>query len=232
MRRNRRPPSETPQEICARVRSVTAACLVDLRRLVGPDLSRAEVGEAAEAVKRMEAGCLPKMSHTLLKVNAMQHNNHFPSEPLEQVCARAVTDTADAMAALRRLLGAGASRAQLGQVAEAVTRIEVQMSSLERDLAVLLDCSDGGAGLGEALRDQSGGSDREAGRLSQMSRRLGGTPNTRAKLGGGEITLSNAVALANAYGTDWGEVLPKGTVSALGRGGASIGPVPAGVADG
>ena len=55
MRRNRRPPSETSQEICARVRSITAACLVDLRRLVGPDLSRAEVGEAAEAVKQIEA---------------------------------------------------------------------------------------------------------------------------------------------------------------------------------
>ena len=162
----------------------------------------------------------------------MRHNHHVPSETAEQVCARAVADSADAMAALRRLLGAGASRAQLGQVAEAVTRIEVQMSSLERDLAGLLDCADGGAGSGETLRDQSGVSDREAGQLSHMSRRLGETPNTRAKLGGGETTLSNAVALANAYGPDWGEVLPKGTVSASGRGGASIGPVPAGVADG
>ena len=87
----------------------------------------------------------------------MQHDNHVPSETLEQVCARAVADSADIMAALRRLLGAGASRAQLGQVAEAVMRIEVQMSSLERELAVLLDCADGGAGSGEVLRDQSGG---------------------------------------------------------------------------
>ena len=55
MRRNHHPPSETPQEICARVRSIIAACLVDLRRLVGPDLSRAEPGEAEETVKRMEA---------------------------------------------------------------------------------------------------------------------------------------------------------------------------------
>ena len=154
----------------------------------------------------------------------MQHNNHFPSETLEQVCARAVTYSADAMAALRRLLGAGASRVQLGQAAEAVTRIEVQMSSLGRELAGLLDCADGGAGSGEALRDQSGVSDREAGQLSQLSRRLGEMPNTRAKLGGGATTLSNAVALANAYGPDRGEGLPKGTVSAPGGGDAFSGP--------
>ena len=97
----------------------------------------------------------------------MQHNNHVPSETLEQVCARAVADSADTMAALRRLLGAGASRAQLGQVAEAVTRIEVQMSSLERELAGLLDCADGGAGSGEALRDQSGGCQPGGSELSQ-----------------------------------------------------------------
>ena len=97
----------------------------------------------------------------------MQHNNHVPSETLEQVCARAVADSADAMAALRRLLGAGASRVQLGQVAEAVTRIEVQMSSLERELAGLLDCADRGAGLVEELRDQSGGCQPGGSELSQ-----------------------------------------------------------------
>ncbi len=44
MLRNRHAPPETPQEICVRVKSVTADGLVDLRRLVGPDLSRAELG--------------------------------------------------------------------------------------------------------------------------------------------------------------------------------------------
>ena len=97
----------------------------------------------------------------------MQHNNRAPSDTLELVCARAVADIADIMAALRRLLGAGASRVQLGQVAEAVTQIEVQMSSLGRELAVLPDCAGGGAGLVEAVRDQLGGCQPEGSELSQ-----------------------------------------------------------------
>ncbi len=96
------------------------------------------------------------MSHPLPKVSVMRHDNRAPSDTPELVCARAVADSADAMAALRRLPGAGASRVQLGQAAEAMLRIEVQMSSLGRELAVLFDCADGGAGSSGALRDESG----------------------------------------------------------------------------
>ena len=53
----------------------------------------------------------------------MQHNNHAPTETPDQVCARAVTDSADTMTALRRLMETGASRAQLGKVAEAAKQI-------------------------------------------------------------------------------------------------------------
>ena len=60
----------------------------------------------------------------------MQHNNHAPSETPDQVCARAVTDNADIMTALRRLLETGTSRAQLGQTAEATKQIQAQVSSL------------------------------------------------------------------------------------------------------
>ena len=70
------------------------------------------------------------MSHPSPKVNAMQHNNHSSSETPERVCARAVAASADIMVALRRLLGAGSSRAQLGKVAEAAKQIQAQVSSL------------------------------------------------------------------------------------------------------
>ncbi len=128
----------------------------------------------------------------------MQHNNHAPTETPDQVCARAVTDNADIMTALRRLLGAGASRAQLGKVAEAAKQIQAQVSSLQCDLAGRLSRTDNGAGSGEVLRDQLGVTNREAKQLSQMSRRLEEMPNTRAKLEAGEITMSNAAALTNA----------------------------------
>ena len=55
MQHNQHAPAETPQEICARVKSATAAGLADLRRLVGPDLSRAELGEVAETVKHIQS---------------------------------------------------------------------------------------------------------------------------------------------------------------------------------
>ena len=140
------------------------------------------------------------MSHPPGKVNAMQRNNHIPSETPEQVCAWAVAASADIMTALRRLLGAGASRAQLGKAAEAAKQIQAQVSSLQCDLAGRLSRTDGGAGSGEVLRDQLGVTNREAKQLSQMSRRLEEMPNTRAKLQAGEITMSNASALANAAG--------------------------------
>ena len=129
----------------------------------------------------------------------MQHN-HSSSETPERVCARAVAASADIMAALRRLLGAGASRTQLGKVAEAAKQIQAQVSSLQCDLAGQLSRTDNGAGSGEVLRDQLGVTNREAKQLSQMSRRLEEMPNTRAKLQAGEITMSNAAALANAAG--------------------------------
>ena len=128
----------------------------------------------------------------------MQHNNQSPIENPEQVCSRVVAGTADLMTDLRRLLGTEASRAQLGQVAEAAKQIEAQLSSLKCDLAGRLSRADDGAGSGEVLRDQLGVTNREAKQLSQMSRRLEEMPNTRAKLEAGEITLSNATALANA----------------------------------
>ena len=65
----------------------------------------------------------------------MQHNNQSPIEKPEQVCSRVVAGTADLMTDLRRLLGTEASRAQLGQVAEAAKQIEAQLSSLKCDLA-------------------------------------------------------------------------------------------------
>lgn len=68
-------------------------------------------------------------------VKAMKRNNQTPTETPEQICARAVAAGADIAADLRGLLGAGASRALLGQVAEAAKQIEAQMSSLKYDPA-------------------------------------------------------------------------------------------------
>ena len=142
---------------------------------------------------------LPKrMSHPPPKVNAMQHNTQTPSETPGQICGRAEAANAAAVADLRRLVGAGASREQLGRVAESLRRMESQVSSLKCDLAGRLRQTDGGAGAGEVLRDQLGVTDQQAKHLSQVARRLEEMPNTRAKLESGEITLSNASALAAA----------------------------------
>ncbi len=212
MQHNNQAPSETPREICARVKTATAADLAVLRRLVGPDLSRAELGEVAEAVKQIEVqmSSLGRELGVLLdcadggaglgEAVRDQLGGCQPGGNPEQVCVRAVTDNADIMAALRRLLGTGASRAQLGQVAEATRQIEAQVSSLQCELAGRVSRADGGAGSGEVLRDQLGVTNREAKHLSRMSRRLEEMPNTRAKLEAGEITMSNAAALANAAG--------------------------------
>ena len=96
------------------------------------------------------------MSHPSPKVNDMQHNNHAPSETPEQVCARAVTDNADIMTALRRLLETGASRTQMGQIAEATKQIKAQVSSLKCDLASWLSRTDNRPDPAKVLRDHLG----------------------------------------------------------------------------
>ena len=104
----------------------------------------------------------------------MQHN-HAPTETTDQICARAVTDNADIMTALRRLMETGTSRAQLGQVAEATKQIEAQVSSLKCDLVGRVNRTDGRAGTGETLRDQLGVANREGKQGSQMFRRWANT---------------------------------------------------------
>ena len=121
-------------------------------------------------------------------------------ETPQHICGRAEAANAAAVADLRRLVGAGASREELGQVAETLRRMESQMSSLKCDLAGQLSRTDGGAGAGEVLRDRLGVTDHQAKHLSRVARRLEEMPNTRAKLESGEITLQNASALAAAAG--------------------------------
>ncbi len=140
------------------------------------------------------------MSHPPPKVNTMQHNNQTPTETRQETCARVKTITAAGLADLRRLAEPDLSPTELGEIAETVKQIDAQVSSLKCHLAGRLSRADGGAGSGEALRDQLGVTNREAKQLSQMSRRLEEMPNTRAKLEAGEITMSNAAALANAAG--------------------------------
>ena len=127
----------------------------------------------------------------------MKHNLHDPAETLEQTCGRFETAIAAAVAGLRRQMGSDLSRSQLGQVAETVRRAEAQVASLKCDLAGRLSRTDGGAGAGDVLRDQLGVANHQAKQLSQVARRLEEMPNTRAKLEAGEITLSNAAALAS-----------------------------------
>ena len=85
----------------------------------------------------------------------MKQPNHTPAA-LEEVCGRAEAANAAAVAGLRRLVGTGASREQLGRAAETLRRMEAQVSSLKYDLAGRLQRTDGWAGAGEALRDQFG----------------------------------------------------------------------------
>ena len=128
----------------------------------------------------------------------MKQHNRIPAETLQETCGRVKEVTAAGLADLRRRLGEGLSRAELGQVAETVKQMQAQVSSLQCDLAGRLSRTDGGAGAGEVLRDQLGVTGREAKHLSQVSRRLEEIPNTRGKMEAGEITLANAAALAAA----------------------------------
>ena len=149
-----------------------------------------------ETLRRVEAQAV--LSHLPPKVGAMKQHSPTTGETLEQTCGWAETANADILAVLRGRVGEGASRAQLGRVAETLRRMEAQMSALKCDLAGRLHRTDGGAGAGEVLRDQLGVTDREAKHLSNVSRRLEEMPNTRAKMEAGEITLTNAAALAAA----------------------------------
>ena len=128
----------------------------------------------------------------------MKRNNQAHTETLQETCGRVKSVTAAGIADLRRRLGEGLSRAELGQVAETVKQMQAQVSSLQCDLAGRLSRTDGGAGAGEVLRDQLGVTNREAKHLSNVSRKLEEMPNTRAKMEAGEITLQNATALAAA----------------------------------
>ena len=137
-----------------------------------------------------------KMSHPPSKVEAMKQHNQAQPETLQQTCGRVTEVTAAGLADLRRRLGENLSRAELGQVAEAVKHIQAQVSSLQCDLAGQLSRTNGEAGAGEVLRDQLGVTNREAKHLSNVSRHLEEMPNTRGKMEAGEITLQNATALA------------------------------------
>ena len=55
MQHNHHAPPKTPQEICARATRVADAGLAELIRLVGSELSRAELREAAETVNQLQA---------------------------------------------------------------------------------------------------------------------------------------------------------------------------------
>ena len=128
----------------------------------------------------------------------MRQHNRIPVATQQKICGRVEAANAAAVADLRRLVGDGAPRDQLGRVAETLRRIEAQVSSLKCDLAGQLSRTDGGAGAGEVLRDQLGVTNREAKSLSNVSRRLEDMPNTRARMKAGEITLANATALTAA----------------------------------
>ena len=129
----------------------------------------------------------------------MKQRTRIPAAATPQeICGWAKGANAAAVAGLRQLVGDGASRDLLGRVAETLRRMEAQVSSLKCDLAGWLQRTDGGAGAGEALRDQLGMTNQGAKHLSQVARRLEEMPNTRSKLQAGEITLVNAAALAAA----------------------------------
>ncbi len=132
-------------------------------------------------------------------VNTMKQHNPI-TDKLRRVCQRAEAATADAVAELRGQVGAGLSRAALGELAETVKRMEAQVSSLKCDLAGQLSRADGGAGADHVLRDQLGMTNHGAKHLSRVAQKLEEMPNTRAKLQAGEITLENATALTAAAG--------------------------------
>ena len=127
-------------------------------------LQRTDGGAGAGEVLRDQLGMtnhgpsLPtpgeEMSHPFSNVEAMKQHNHIPAPTAPQeICGWAEAANAAAVAGLRRLVGDGASREQLGRAAETLRRMEAQMSSLKCDLAGRLQRTDGGAGAGEVLRD-------------------------------------------------------------------------------
>ena len=138
------------------------------------------------------------MSHPPDKVNAMKQHNQIPAATLQQACGRFESSVAAGVDDLLGRVGAGLSRSGMGEVAETLRRVEAKVSSLKCALAGRLSQTGGGAGADEVLRDQLGVTDREAKQLSRVARTLQEMPNTRAKLEAGEITLSNATALASA----------------------------------
>ena len=138
------------------------------------------------------------MSHPPDKVNTMKHHNQTSAETLRQACGRFESSVAAGVDDLLERVGAGLSRSGMGEVAETLRRVEAKVSSLKCALAGRLSHTDGGAGADEVLRDQLGVTNREAKQLSRVARTLQEMPNTRAKLEAGEITLSNATALAVA----------------------------------
>ena len=138
------------------------------------------------------------MSHPPDKVNTMKQHNQTPAPTLQQACGRFESSVAAGVDDLLGRVGAGLSRSGMGEVAETLRRVEAKVSSLKCALAGRLSQTDGGAGADEVLRDQLGVSNREAKQLSRVARTLEEMPNTKAKLEAGEITLSNATALASA----------------------------------
>ena len=138
------------------------------------------------------------MSHPPDKVSTMQQHNQTTAETLQQACGRFESSVAAGVDDLLGRVGAGLSRSDMGEVAETLRRVEAKVSSLKCALAGRLSQTDGGAGAEEVMRDQLGVTNREAKQLSRVARTLQEMPNTRAKLEAGEITLSNAAALASA----------------------------------
>ena len=138
------------------------------------------------------------MSHPPDKVSTMQQHNQTTAETLQQACGRFESSVAAGVDDLLGRVGAGLSRSGMGEVAETLRRVEAKVSSLKCALAGRLSQTDGGAGAEEVMRDQLGVTNREAKQLSRVARTLQEMPNTRAKLEAGEITLSNAAALASA----------------------------------
>ena len=95
------------------------------------------------------------MSHPLSKVDVMKQYDRIPNETPQEICGWAEAANAAAVAGLRRMVGDGACREQLGRVVESLRCMESQASSLKWDLAGRLGRAGGGAGVGGVLRDQS-----------------------------------------------------------------------------
>ena len=189
MKQHNQAHAETLEQACGSGEAASAAGMERPAR--GVEVGAGPVGNGT-------GGGLGRLSHPPSKVKTMEQSNPTNAESLERTCGWAEAANADILAVLRRRVGEGASRAQLGRVAETLRRMEAQMSAMKCDLAGRLQRTDGGAGAGEVLRDQLGVTNREAKHLSNVSRHLEEMPNTRGKMEAGEITLQNATALAAA----------------------------------